>query len=56
VKVLMGMMEMGNRFWVLHWRSLTRRVIQSHLSLSLFPSQHVPIAQVVCSCQWCECC
>ncbi len=41
----MGMMEMGNRFWVLHWRSLRRRVIQSHLSLSLFPSQHVPIAQ-----------
>ncbi len=56
VKVLMGMMEMGNRSWVLHRRSLTRRVIQSHLSLSLFPSQHVPIAQVVCSCQWCECC
>lgn len=44
VKVLMGMVEMGNRFQVLHWRSLMGQAIRSHLSLSLFRSQHTDYA------------
>jgi hypothetical protein len=44
VKVLRGMVEMGNRFQVLHWRSLMGWEIRSHLRLSLFQSQHTDYA------------